>query len=171
MKIFLDTKCEIYTYVFETYISLLAYYSFERKTEKTWWLYAKKTSKTWHYLKQNFGIYSTINFTWNFPPFLPVFAGLPLRHRHRQWQWHIYPHLLLHTHVHVLQKWLLFSGPHALLGKLSIIVDPVLLCLTKNVCEVKEFLGGFSLFLYAFFSQPRDICHVLYILLLCIIFG
>ena len=47
-----------------------------------------------HCLKQNFGIYSTINFTWNFPPFLPVFAGLPLRHRHRQWQWHIYPHLL-----------------------------------------------------------------------------
>ena len=35
-----------YTYVFETYISLLTYYSFERKTEKTWWLYAKKTSKT-----------------------------------------------------------------------------------------------------------------------------
>ena len=125
-----------------------------------------------HCLKQNFGIYSTIYLgTWNFPPFLPVFAGLPLRHRHRQWQWHIYPHLLLHTHVHVLQKWLLFSGPHALLGKLSIIVDPVLLCLTKNVCEVKEFLGGFSLPLYAFFSQPRDICHVLYILLLCIIFG
>ena len=60
---------------FETYISLLTYYSFERKTEKTWWLYAKKTSKTWHYLKQNFGIYSTINFTWNFPPFLPVFAS------------------------------------------------------------------------------------------------
>ena len=28
-----------------------------------------------HYLKQNFGIYSTINFTWNFPPFLPVFAS------------------------------------------------------------------------------------------------
>ena len=115
-----------------------------------------------HCLKQNFGIYSTINFTWNFPPFLPVFAGLPLRHRHRQWQWHIYPHLLPqspHTCSCIAKMTPLFRTSCTAWKAIHHCWPSITMFDEKRFWSERIF-GRILSLLYAYFSQPRDKCYV-----------